>query len=92
MNPQQLKLDIFTQLLRQRTGLNISDNEQDKACHILENRLHELKFKFIDDYYQFLEDGSEKSEQEWQVLVELLTILESFFLRDKGQIKILKER
>ncbi|NOQ36817.1 MAG: hypothetical protein GQ569_13135 [Methylococcaceae bacterium] len=92
MNPQQLNLDFFAKLLRQRTGLNISDNEQEKACHILENRLRELRFNSTESYYQFLNEGSVKAEQEWQTLVELLTILESFFLRDKGQIKILKEQ
>lgn len=82
----------FKILLRQHTGLDIAATEQEKIKKILLERLQRLKFDSLAGYCLFLNADSVKSRIEWQHLIEKVTIPETFFLRDKGQFNLLRQK
>lgn len=86
------ELNSFAILLDKQVGWRIAANEQEKIKNILLNRLHILKLGSLESYCTFLQQNNFASQQEWQYLIEKITILESFFLRDKGQFKLLKQQ
>ncbi len=85
-----MELDAFKGLLTQYTGLTLTDTDQDKARKFLHNRLAELKLTGMPSYLHRLAANNLLADQEWQVIVQALTVPESFFLRDKGQMHVLQ--
>jgi chemotaxis protein methyltransferase CheR len=85
-------LTPFKILLRQHTGLDISLSEQDKIKKILQGRLQHLKLDSLVSYCLFLNADWYENQREWQHLIERITIPETFFLRDKGQFRLLKHK
>lgn len=93
MVPEELSdIAAFQTLLHQHTGLDIAPTEQDKIKKILVARLQHLNFDSLAGYCLFLNGDSPKSRIEWQHLIEKITVSETFFLRDKGQFRLLKEK
>lgn len=84
-------LHAFQALLTTHTGLTIAPSDNDKVERFLQHRLAELRLPDLSDYLQLLETQSMLADQEWQHIAQTLTVPESFFLRDKGQMHILKE-
>ncbi|ASF47987.1 CheR family methyltransferase [Methylovulum psychrotolerans] len=84
-------LTQFKQLLTHYTGLALSETDHDKAYKFLQSRLAELKTPDLAGYVQQLTANSLRADQEWQLVVQALTVPESFFLRDKGQMHILQQ-
>ncbi len=85
-----MKLNDFKSLLTRYTGLAMTGNDQDKLLKFLNNRLLELKLADLSDYLDMLAANTLAADQEWQAVVQALTVPESFFLRDKGQMNILQ--
>ncbi|MDD5275758.1 MAG: methyltransferase domain-containing protein [Methylovulum sp.] len=84
-------LSAFQPLLTAYTGLTIAPSDYDKAVRFLQHRVAELRLFDLSSYLGLLETQSLAADQEWQHIVQVLTVPESFFLRDKGQMQILKE-
>jgi chemotaxis protein methyltransferase CheR len=83
--------DNFQELLTAYTGLTISGTDQDKVSTFLQNRLSELRLDGLPAYLELLQAPTLAADQEWQQIVQALTVPESFFLRDKGQMHILQQ-
>ena len=84
-------LTAFHSLLTAQTGLTIAASDYDKVNRFLQHRLAELRLADFSSYLELLSAPSLMADQEWQHIVQALTVPESFFLRDKGQMRILQE-
>ncbi|MGQ4649803.1 CheR family methyltransferase [Lyngbya aestuarii] len=82
----------FTKLIAQHTGLAIRERDQTVLSEKIFLRMKSIKLDFPEEYYELLETKSAESYQEWQNLVILLTNIESYFFRDKGQLNLLQHR
>ncbi|NET33385.1 MAG: protein-glutamate O-methyltransferase CheR [Cyanothece sp. SIO1E1] len=80
----------FVQLIANRAGLKIRENDQEIFQEIVFKRTKRVGLSFPENYYQFLESQTEESHEEWQQLIPEITNTESFFFRDKGQFKLLR--
>ena len=78
------------QLIADRTGFKIRDNDQAAFAGIITKRTQRLGLIFPENYYQLLEEKTNQSNQEWKQLIPEITNTESFFFRDKGQFKLLE--
>lgn len=86
-----MNLDDFKTLLVQQTGLTLTSNDESKLRTFLQNRLIELNLTSLGDYLHLLTSNTLIADHEWQQVVQTLTVPESFFLRDKGQMDILQK-
>jgi len=91
----------FTQLISTRTGLQIRVQDRKEFCKKLETRMKVLKLNTPEQYYKLLLGFTHQqdiatidpqSEREWQELLALLTIGETYFFRDQGHFKLLKHQ
>ncbi|MGF1536192.1 MAG: CheR family methyltransferase [Elainellaceae cyanobacterium] len=82
---------LFVQLVVERTGIKVRENDQEVFERIIATRLQSLGLSFPEEYYQLLEAQTQASEAEWKSFIAEITNSESFFFRDKGQIKLLKD-
>ncbi|MEO1296047.1 MAG: CheR family methyltransferase [Cyanobacteria bacterium J06636_16] len=80
----------FIQLIAVRTGLKIRTHDQEMLQEVVLQRIQKTKVSRPEDYYRFLKTETNKSNEEWQILIAQLTNTESFFFRDTGQIKLLR--
>ncbi|MCP4695649.1 MAG: tetratricopeptide repeat protein [Gammaproteobacteria bacterium] len=81
----------FRKLISRHMGLNIPDQDESALSELLAARSNALKFPSAANYCRFLEGSSQESEQEWKHLARHLTIGESYFFRDTGQIGLLEK-
>ena len=77
-------------LVSQKIGLTIRESEQGNFKNHLQTRIKLSQVSSAQEYYNLLNTNDQASRQEWQKLSILLTNLESYFFRDKGQINIIK--
>lgn len=77
-------------LIKQKIGISIRQKDLKIFTKNIFERINANKISSASDYYQLLIENTKKSAEEWQKLAMLLTNLESYFFRDKGQIKILE--
>lgn len=84
---------LFSQLIIERTGIQIRQNDQKEFEKVVFSRIKDLGLSIPESYYQLLESESEteSSKGEWAILLRDITNSESFFFRDKGQFRLLKE-
>lgn len=85
-------LQRFLQLIAAHTGLQIREQEREALGKTLAVRAKALQFRNLEHYYQLLKIDTQRAEAEWKLLIILLTNQESYFFRDKGQFKLLRER
>lgn len=88
-----ISLGITQQLLNlvsQKIGLTIRESDQGNFKNHLQTRIKSLQVPSAEEYYKLLNGNNQASRQEWQKLSILLTNLESYFFRDKGQINLIK--
>ncbi|MEM1251028.1 MAG: protein-glutamate O-methyltransferase CheR [Cyanobacteria bacterium P01_H01_bin.21] len=81
----------FIQLVAKRTGITIRENDQKVFKEVIHARAKLIGLSSLEDYRQLLAIESYKSHQEWNSLAVEITNTESFFFRDKGQFKLLKD-
>ncbi len=88
MNPNLgLDLDPFKGLVKERCGLSCEGNSEEKLANALAERSAVLAIKPADYYVRLI-----ASDAEFQELVNLLTINETYFFREPGQINLLVDR
>jgi chemotaxis protein methyltransferase CheR len=81
------------------TGLCDRSLDRDKVWAKVVSRMTALNLSTPHDYYQLLTAATSEcslietwqSEREWQELIQLLTVTESYFFRDRGQCHLLKQ-
>jgi chemotaxis protein methyltransferase CheR len=89
-----LKEDLLreiTALILNRTGIKIRLEDRANLEQKINKRIQNLKLKNELAYLQLLNSTSKESRAEWEKLVGLITTGESYFLRDRGQIKLIQE-
>ncbi|MDB9312077.1 tetratricopeptide repeat protein [Spirulina sp. CS-785/01] len=85
-------LQAFCQLIARRTGLQIREQDYGMLTQKIWQRLHRLNLSRPETYYQLLETNTSTSAREWEHFIQLLTNIESYFFRDRGQFKLLSEQ
>lgn len=85
-----MKLDLarFQALIRQRCGLHLAGDNETRLAAVLGERIAATGCHGGGDYFSRLC----ASEEEFQTLVNLLTINETYFFREAEQLRLLSER
>ncbi|MCS7147089.1 MAG: tetratricopeptide repeat protein [Geminocystis sp.] len=81
----------FVSLIAQQTGIEIKSQNYGAMGDCIINRMRELNLPNPESYYELLASETSESEEEWQRFVCLITNKESYFFRDKGQFKLLRQ-
>lgn len=80
----------FIRLITKHTGLEIRERDKATLSEKIVLRMKAIRIKIPELYYQFLENSTPESHEEWQKLVILLTNIESYFFRDKELFALLR--
>jgi chemotaxis protein methyltransferase CheR len=86
----------FVQLIANRTGLRIRPQDWATLNRSILERVKALHLKSSQHYYHLLSQSANSpaersSSAEWDVLTHFITTGESYFWRDRGQLKVLSE-
>jgi len=84
-------LKQFTDLIAQRTGLCVPERDWPKLTQAIRSRLGTLNLREPEQYYQQLIAQSDVAGGLWRDLASDLTVGESYFFRDKGQMALLRD-
>jgi chemotaxis protein methyltransferase CheR len=82
-----LALDPFKELVKERCGLSCEGHSEEKLAHALAERSAALAIQTGDYYGRLI-----SNDAEFQELVNLLTINETYFFREPEQIRLLVDR
>lgn len=83
-------LETFARLIEAYIGLNIKQENVQTLHRAINGRAKFHKIS-LEEYYLLITNDSCKSHEEWNELILLLTIGESYFFRDKGQFHLLEK-
>lgn len=98
-----LTLQEIARLITQKTGICFREQDYASLSRKLEQRIQALGFRDLERYYHFLNQDLEvpvgklgwwkkpqiSVAEEWQNLVDLITVRESYFFRDRNQMTLL---
>lgn len=76
---------ILRDLIHERTGIFFNNDKKDILADKLSERVIELHFNSFIDYYYLLK-YDENAGSEWEVLMNLITVNETYFWREIDQI------
>jgi chemotaxis protein methyltransferase CheR len=86
-----VELAHLVRIIARRLGLQLRQQEHHKLALVLQERLRVCRCVHLEQYCALLEMVStSESQREWQVLAQVLTTGESYFLRDRGQTELLR--
>ena len=95
----RVMIQQFTELIEGYTGLHIRKQDLSLLWQKIQVRMRVLKLTSPEQYYQYLASHSDvgktdfmKVHHEWQQLIQLLTTGESYFFRDHGQFRLLRQQ
>lgn len=80
--------DKFRQYIESRTGIYIDNSKQNSFKISLDTRMRILGIKDYDAYYSFIITNA-IGKKEFDELLNLILIKETFFFRDENQLKVL---
>jgi chemotaxis protein methyltransferase CheR len=83
----------FVRLISTQTGLYIREQDRPILARKIASRMKSLQLSDAHQYYQVLASvstNSNSAHREWRQLIRLLTTIESYFFRDKGQFFLLR--
>lgn len=80
--------DKFRKCIENRTGIYIADSKQDSFKISMDNRMDVLGIKGYDAYYSFIITNTLR-KKEFDELLNLILIKETFFFRDDKQLQVL---
>jgi chemotaxis protein methyltransferase CheR len=83
-----IDLEPFQKLIKQRCGLILEGIDEEKLATVLAQRITVTRLSNSAEYYLHLQGSSD----EFQDLVNLLTINETYFFREVEQLRLLTER
>ncbi|MEH1937096.1 MAG: CheR family methyltransferase [Nostoc sp.] len=86
-------LQMFA-LIADTFGIHIQPQYQDTLKKNFLTRIRALGLSSLNDYYHLLVATNQliPSATEWQELISLLTVTETYFFRDQGQMSLLKNQ
>jgi len=79
------------QLVALTTGLHVRPQDYGNFSQKIWSRVYGLHLSSLEEYYHLLSADDAKSRAEWGELMPLLTTTETYFFRDRGQFKLLRE-
>jgi chemotaxis protein methyltransferase CheR len=82
---------ILRDLIHERLGIYYDDGKQRLLADKLSAHVAERGFKSFLDYYYLLKYGP-GAEEEWPYVIDALSVPETYFWREIGQIRFLVER
>lgn len=89
----------FIEIIEDYTGLHIRKQDLTLLWQKIQVRMRVLKFASPEQYYQYLASHADvgktdftKVHYEWQQFIQLLTTGESYFFRDRGQFRLLRQQ
>ncbi len=87
-------LSQMVDLIADKFGIHIKPHYQDTLKKNLLTRSRALGLCSLNDYYQLLVARNQliPGATEWQELISLLTVTETYFFRDQGQMSLLKNQ
>jgi chemotaxis protein methyltransferase CheR len=88
MSPQQF--DQWRKFIYEKTGIYFQDNKRYLLESRLLKRMAHLKITSFDEYFKLLSVGNNKSEMRY--FYDTITINETFFFRNTGQLDALVQR
>jgi len=96
-NPQRnddFCLSEMVDLIADTFGIQIQPQYKDTLKKNLFTRTRALGLSSLNEYHQFLVATNQliPSAVEWQELISLLTVTETYFFRDQGQMSLLKNQ
>jgi chemotaxis protein methyltransferase CheR len=77
---------ILRNLIMEKTGIYYEENKRDLLADKLSNRVIELGFSSFIDYYYLLK-YDKGSAEEWEKVIDLITVKETYFWREPDQIQ-----
>ena len=80
----------FSTLISNYMGLEIRSRDYGSLKEKIFSRMQGIGLIEPEDYYQLLASKNQESYREWLELAVLITNIESYFFRDKGQFNLLK--
>ncbi len=80
----------FRTLFTEGTGIELKPDDTPHLDGLLQKRIRANRLPDGRDYLQLLKEHSPRSREEWRVLLDKLTVPESFFFRDRGQHEVLR--
>src|SRR5512140_651718 len=87
-----METESLKKLIEAKTGLLIREQDLKKFQEMAAARIEHHRLASPEDYQRLLRGQANTSDPEWQKLLSLITIAESYFFRDKGQIALLREQ
>lgn len=84
----KIVFDKFRQYIESRTGIYIDDGKQNSFKINLDTRMRILGIKDYDAYYSLITTNA-RGEKEFDELLNLILIKETFFFRDDRQLNVL---
>ncbi|MEG4216875.1 CheR family methyltransferase [Microcoleus sp. Pol14C6] len=84
-------VQLFINLITTEIGVRIRSQDRAGLYHKIMTRMRSKKIAQPEKYYKLLIAKNLESKNEWSELVLLLTTIESYFMRDKGQFSLLKK-
>jgi chemotaxis protein methyltransferase CheR len=82
-------VQLFINLITAEIGVRIRSQDRAGLSHKIMTRMRAKKIADPENYYKLLTAKNFESKNEWAELVLLLTTIESYFMRDKGQFALL---
>ncbi|MEB3883289.1 CheR family methyltransferase [Lyngbya sp. CCY1209] len=79
------------QLVALTTGLHVRPQDYGNFSQKIWTRVYERHLSSLQEYYYLLLADDTESRTEWAELMPLLTTTETYFFRDRGQFKLLRE-
>lgn len=80
----------FRQLITDRIGITLRNNDQAGLDKFILERIKAVGLSLPEEYFLLMNENTAQSHEEWERLIAQITNTESFFFRDKGQFKLLK--
>ena len=84
-------LQRFEQLVGERTGIRVTDQERRGLRGVIAGRMAALGLSSEMEYLRLIEGDLPSTRYEWDELVLLITNNESYFFRDSGQMALLRQ-
>lgn len=84
----KIVFDKFRQCIENSTGIYIDDSKQNSLKISMDTRMDVLGIKDYDAYYSFIITNA-IGKKEFDELLNLILIKETFFFRDENQLKVL---
>ncbi|MCH9644018.1 MAG: hypothetical protein K0U29_04860 [Gammaproteobacteria bacterium] len=83
------EINRLCDVIRHRTGLTAQEHQVPKLSHVLDQLLEQGQYSTFDAFFADVQQKS-LSSPEYKILIEILTVGESYFFRDQHQMSFLQ--